>query len=56
MPHNATENTSALMKAVTGLDITPDEVQAVGDRVNTLAKASTRATASRGPTTRCRAA
>jgi aldehyde:ferredoxin oxidoreductase len=39
MPHNATENTSALMKAVTGLDITPDEVQTVGDRVNTLAKA-----------------
>ena len=39
LPATATANTSALMLAVTGLEIAPDEVQVVGDRVNTLAKA-----------------
>lgn len=39
LPGNATQNTSALMEAVTGLNITPDEVQKVGERVNNLARA-----------------
>lgn len=32
------ENTADLMKGVTGLDLTPDDVQRVGERVNNLAK------------------
>lgn len=39
LPGNATQNTSALMEAVTGLNITPDEVQKVGERINNLARA-----------------
>jgi len=37
-PH-ATENTAALMEAVTGLTYTPEEVARVGERMNNLAKA-----------------
>jgi aldehyde:ferredoxin oxidoreductase len=33
------ENTAGLMKGATGLDLTPDDVQKVGERVNNLAKA-----------------
>ena len=36
-PH-ALDNTSALMKAVTGMDLTPEEVQRVGERINNLAR------------------
>jgi len=39
VPHMATENTAALMEAVTGLTYTPQEVAAVGERINNLAKA-----------------
>jgi aldehyde:ferredoxin oxidoreductase len=35
----ATENTAALMEAVTGLDYTPDEVEQVGERIINLARA-----------------
>jgi aldehyde:ferredoxin oxidoreductase len=33
------ENTADLMKGATGLDLTPDDVQRVGERVNNLARA-----------------
>ena len=33
------ENTAGLMKGATGLELTPDEVQQVGERVNNLARA-----------------
>jgi aldehyde:ferredoxin oxidoreductase len=33
------ENTAGLMKGATGLDLTPDDVQRVGERVNNLARA-----------------
>jgi len=39
VPHMATENTAALMEAVTGLTYTPQEVARVGERINNLAKA-----------------
>ena len=39
VPANATENTAALMDAVTGLPFTPEEVVKVGERLNNLAKA-----------------
>ena len=39
LPATSTQNTAALMEAVTGLIFTPDEVQKVGERVNNLAKA-----------------
>lgn len=39
VPHMATENTAALMEAVTGLTYTPQEVASVGERINNLAKA-----------------
>ena len=39
VPHMATENTAALMEAVTGLVYTPQEVARVGERINNLAKA-----------------
>jgi len=39
LPANATENTAALMEAVTGLAFTPEEVVQVGERLNNLAKA-----------------
>jgi aldehyde:ferredoxin oxidoreductase len=39
LPGNATQNTSALMEAVTGLKIPPEEVEKVGERVNNLARA-----------------
>jgi len=39
LPAISTQNTSALMEAVTGLVIPPDEVQKVGERLNNLAKA-----------------
>ena len=35
----ATENTAALMEAVTGLKLTPEEVMQVGERINNLARA-----------------
>lgn len=38
VPGIATQNTAALMKSLTGLDITPEEVEAVGERVNNLAR------------------
>jgi aldehyde:ferredoxin oxidoreductase len=34
----ATQNTAALMEAVTGFVYTPDEVQKVGERINNLAR------------------
>ena len=39
VPHMATENTAALMEAVTGLVYTPEDVARVGERINNLAKA-----------------
>jgi aldehyde:ferredoxin oxidoreductase len=39
VPHMATENTAALMEAVTGLVYTPQAVARVGERINNLAKA-----------------
>ena len=39
VPHMATENTAALMEAVTGLVYTPQEIARVGERINNLAKA-----------------
>ncbi|MGD9576849.1 MAG: aldehyde ferredoxin oxidoreductase family protein [Syntrophorhabdus sp.] len=39
LPATSTQNTSALMEAVTGLIFTPEEVQKVGERLNNLAKA-----------------
>jgi aldehyde:ferredoxin oxidoreductase len=39
MAPTATENTAALMEAVTGLTYTPEEVARVGERMNNLAKA-----------------
>jgi aldehyde:ferredoxin oxidoreductase len=39
VPAIATQNTSALMEAVTGLTLTPDEVYRVGERMNNLARA-----------------
>jgi len=39
VPGIATQNTEALMEAVTGLKYTPDEVQKVGERINNLARA-----------------
>jgi len=39
MAPTATQNTAALMEAVTGLTFTPDEVARVGERINNLAKA-----------------
>lgn len=35
---HALENTSALMKAVTGIDLSPDAVLQVGERINNLAR------------------
>jgi aldehyde:ferredoxin oxidoreductase len=35
----ATENTAALMEAVTGLKLTPEKVMQVGERINNLARA-----------------
>jgi aldehyde:ferredoxin oxidoreductase len=37
--HFATENTAALMEAVTGLTYTPEEIEKVGERINNLARA-----------------
>lgn len=39
VPGNATQNTAALMEAVTGLTLRPEEVEIVGERVNNLARA-----------------
>ncbi len=39
VPAIATQNTAALMEAVTGLSYTPDQVQKVGERINNLARA-----------------
>jgi aldehyde:ferredoxin oxidoreductase len=39
VPAIATKNTADLMEAVTGLKYTPEEVQAVGERINNLARA-----------------
>ncbi len=39
VPDTACQNTATLMKAVTGLAFTPEEVLKVGERVNNLAKA-----------------
>ncbi len=39
VPAIATQNTANLMGAVTGLKYTPEEVQAVGERINNLARA-----------------
>lgn len=39
VPHIATENTAALMEAVTGLTYTPEEIEKVGERINNLARA-----------------
>ncbi len=39
VPDTACQNTSALMEAVTGLDLTPQEVLRVGERINNLARA-----------------
>lgn len=39
LPGNATQNTSALMEAVTGIKLSPEEVEKVGERVNNLARA-----------------
>jgi aldehyde:ferredoxin oxidoreductase len=39
LPATSTQNTAALMEAVTGLTFTPEEVQKVGERLNNLAKA-----------------
>jgi aldehyde:ferredoxin oxidoreductase len=39
VPATACQNTAALMESVTGLVFTPEEVQQVGERVNTIAKA-----------------
>ncbi len=39
LPGMATQNTSTLMEAVTGLTFTPEEVEKVGERLNNLAKA-----------------
>ncbi len=38
LPGIATQNTADLMQALTGLPFTPEEVQAVGERVNNLAR------------------
>jgi aldehyde:ferredoxin oxidoreductase len=38
LPGVATQNTADLMQALTGLPFTPEEVQAVGERVNNLAR------------------
>jgi len=38
MAPTATENTAALMEAVTGLTLTPEEVTQVGERINNLAR------------------
>jgi aldehyde:ferredoxin oxidoreductase len=38
LPATSTQNTSALLEAVTGLIFTPDEIQKVGERLNNLAK------------------
>ncbi|UCE35487.1 MAG: aldehyde ferredoxin oxidoreductase family protein [Deltaproteobacteria bacterium] len=37
--HFATQNTAALMEAVTGLICTPEEIEKVGERINNLARA-----------------
>ncbi|HED24628.1 MAG TPA: ABC transporter ATP-binding protein [Firmicutes bacterium] len=37
--HTALKNTAAVMKGLTGLDLSEDEVYAVGERVNNLARA-----------------
>jgi aldehyde:ferredoxin oxidoreductase len=39
VPAIATQNTADLMEAVTGLKYTPEEIQAVGERINNLARA-----------------
>jgi aldehyde:ferredoxin oxidoreductase len=39
VPATACQNTASLMEAVTGLCLSPEEVQKVGERVNNLAKA-----------------
>jgi aldehyde:ferredoxin oxidoreductase len=39
VPAIATQNTAALMEAVTNLKFSPEEVQAVGERMNNLARA-----------------
>jgi aldehyde:ferredoxin oxidoreductase len=38
LPGTGTQNTAALMEAVTGLKFTPEEVEKVGERVNNLAR------------------
>jgi aldehyde:ferredoxin oxidoreductase len=38
LPATAPDNTSALLKAVAGLELSPDEVVRVGERVNNLAR------------------
>ncbi len=38
VPDIACENTAAIMKSLTGVDIAPEEVEAVGERVNNLAR------------------
>ncbi len=38
-PGNATENAAALIEAVSGLALTPDEVYAAGERLNNVARA-----------------
>ncbi|MBW1945557.1 MAG: aldehyde ferredoxin oxidoreductase family protein [Deltaproteobacteria bacterium] len=39
VPHMATQNTAALLEAVTGLEFTPEEIQEAGERINNLARA-----------------
>ena len=39
VPAIATQNTANLMEAVTGLKFSAEEVQAVGERINNLARA-----------------
>lgn len=39
LPGTATQNTAALMEAITGITLTPEEVERVGERVNNLARA-----------------
>jgi aldehyde:ferredoxin oxidoreductase len=39
VPDIATQNTASLLKSLTGLEFTPEDVQLVGERVNNLARA-----------------
>ncbi len=38
VPGIATKNTASLMEAVTGLELTPEEIQKIGERINNLAR------------------